>query len=100
MSDVADKIEAWEARYRDPQRVSNAGLLLDAAALLPEARDRIRELTEALAATADELDRWGWGDMHYGDQGQERRVVEAVARARSVLGEGDTSRASVSGEDN
>jgi hypothetical protein len=34
---------------------------------------------ELLRSTRDELDRWGWGDMHYGSTGQNPRVVAAVA---------------------
>jgi hypothetical protein len=41
---------------------------------------RVEELEQALRVTADELDRWGWGDMRFGERPQERRVVEAVAR--------------------
>ena len=34
---------------------------------------------------ATELGRWGWGDMHYGDQPQERSVVDALAVYKSAL---------------
>ena len=47
----------------------------------------IQRLREVLQATRDELDRWGWGDSHWGEQPQERSVVDAVALADRVLKE-------------
>lgn len=52
------------------------------------AESTAQQLTAALEACADELDHWGWGDMHYGQQPQEQRVVKAVARARAALTQG------------
>ena len=57
---------------------------------------RCAELEVALSAAREELSKWGWGDMHYGnDAPQERRVVvalEAIDRslARSDADTGDT----------
>lgn len=48
---------------------------------------------ENLAKTmAEELAKWGWGDMHYGPQPQEPRVVAVLEEYRRVLhidGSGD-----------
>lgn len=49
------------------------------------ARRALRDLTAALQATRDELNRWGMGDMHYGNMPQEKRVVDAVAAADEAL---------------
>ena len=46
---------------------------------------RIEALTKALLHTRAELARWGWGDFHYGDQPQERSVVDAIAVADKAL---------------
>lgn len=49
------------------------------------AEKRIEDL-EALAKTmALELAKWGWGDMHYGPQPQERSVVAVLEEYRRVL---------------
>ncbi len=38
----------------------------------------------------NELKRWGWGDMHYGSQPQERSVVAALEVYEQALkGAGD-----------
>jgi hypothetical protein len=51
----------------------------------PSLLAEIGRLRAALIATMDELDRWGWGDFHYGSQPQDQRVVDAVAKANAVL---------------
>jgi hypothetical protein len=45
--------------------------------------DRLRA---TLRKARGELARWGWGDMHYGPQGQEPRIVDMLAEIDSVLG--------------
>lgn len=47
--------------------------------------DAVDDLTEILQETRNQLSRWGWGDFHYGNQPQEQRVVDAVAKADQVL---------------
>lgn len=48
---------------------------------------QLTRVRAVLQATRDELVTWGWGDMHYGPQGQEQRVVDAVALADRTLAE-------------
>lgn len=44
--------------------------------------ERLRKLATMMA---EELSRWGWGDMHYGPQPQERSVVAVLDEYRRVL---------------
>jgi len=52
--------------YLDPDVEWNAAL------------DLIRELS-------DELAGHGWGDFHYGDTGQDKKVAALVAKAQAFL---------------
>lgn len=40
----------------------------------------------ALREARDELARWGWGDMHYGQTPQEQSVVDTIAKIDKALG--------------
>lgn len=73
---LAEAEAAWVARDAMEER-------------LTEALTRVLDLRVALCECADELDRHGWGDMHYGDQPQERSVVAAVELARATLGDAE-----------
>jgi hypothetical protein len=44
--------------------------------------DRLRA---ALVAARGELEKWGWGDHHYGEAWQERRVVDAIEDINRAL---------------
>ena len=43
-------------------------------------------LRSVLAEAREELTRWGWGDFHYGNQPQEKSVVDMVAKIDAALG--------------
>jgi hypothetical protein len=45
---------------------------------------RIKELETLADVLAEELKRWGWGDMHYGTQPQEKSVSDALAVYQQV----------------
>lgn len=49
------------------------------ASLLDGYRAEAEKWKHVATVLAEELRRWGWGDFHYGDQPQERSVVEALA---------------------
>lgn len=69
----------------------NSGPVNRCATDLLHAIDALQEAEGLLRDTADELDRWGWGDMHYGPTTRSQRVIEAVSRARAFLAStGDT----------
>lgn len=53
--------------------------------------ERLSEMRTVLQDARDELARWGWGDMHYGEQPQEQSVVDTLAKIDAVLGEGAPS---------
>jgi hypothetical protein len=40
---------------------------------------RIKQLETLADVLAEELKRWGWGDMHYGSQPQEKSVTDALS---------------------
>lgn len=67
--------EYWKARA------------LAAESALSQAQAENELLRAALIICADELDRHGWGDFHYGSTGQDEAVVRAVAVARAALAE-------------
>ncbi len=62
-----------------------------ARAALRATKERNEAIT-LLRSTCDELDRWGWGDMHWSTNSpQEKSVVEAVAKVDAFLaGIGET----------
>lgn len=66
-------------------QVEKAYLLLDRDEQCDATQARVAELEKALEAAREELKRWGWGDFHYGSQGQEQSVVDAVAAIDAVL---------------
>lgn len=41
---------------------------------------QVKDWREMAGALAEELRKWGWGDMHYGPQPQEPEVVAVIAR--------------------
>lgn len=50
-----------------------------------EERKNAEQLAAALKAARDELAHWGWGDFHYGDFGQEQRVIDAIENCEKAL---------------
>jgi hypothetical protein len=87
-----DAANRWMDAYGEQrERAEAAEAELAAAerrflACLDVAEARCAALKTALRDTADELSRWGMGDMHYGiNSGQEARVSQAVDRARALL---------------
>ena len=62
-----------------------------------DAKDaEIARLRLALEGAHAELERWGWGDFHYGSRGQEQSVVDALAKIDAALGDDEKERAHVS----
>ncbi len=57
----------------------------DVQNLLDEALEEVERLRSLAKAMAEELAKWGWGDMHYGPQPQERSVVAVLEEYRRVL---------------
>ena len=47
-------------------------------AIIDQLRKELAEARALLQATAVELNKWGWGDMHYGSTPQAESVVLAV----------------------
>jgi len=79
------RADYWLAHFemRVPGDDIDADLIHDLAAALRTTetqRDALREVGDAMA---EELVQHGWGDFHYGDQPQDRSVVEAITRWRA-----------------
>lgn len=47
--------------------------------------EALEDLLEALYEARDELERWGYGDDHYGAMPGDQRVLEAIAKIDRVL---------------
>jgi hypothetical protein len=62
------------------------------SALLDGMADEVGRLRDALRAARAELDRWGWGDFHYGPQPRDGSVVRALAAIDAALGDGGPRR--------
>lgn len=56
--------------------------------LITEASREIERLRNALLDAREEIDKWGYGDFHYGDTPREPSVLAALAAIDEVLGEG------------
>lgn len=96
---LRDQIKTWSDQGDMLRALVFSRILADYEALLAEnARlqagwtDEVERLggtvvrlRVALAATREELARWGWGDLHYGSQRQEASVVAALAVADATL---------------
>lgn len=74
----------------DVQALAAASPNLDWEHAAREALAQLDRLRQAGDALAEELARWGWGDMHYGPSPQERSVIDALAAWRDATEDGES----------
>ena len=57
----------------------------DAMACVNSLRPLVIDLQTLLAECREELAKHGWGDFHYGDQGQDQNVKDMLAKIDKAL---------------